>query len=188
MNINWPHAKAAASASGNVLNMTEDKAGQTDFKALFASQLMQMWQDYRETGLTASEQMLKEAGGEEALQAKRELEEKGSALFKKDEDTAAEGKSSGREDCGPAAHETAAGRKAGSVAAHRHQEQRSGRIPDQAGAKEATVWRYSVKKECISSSETAYALFFLAQKPVALLSIMLTSSESSGISVSLRIA
>ena len=93
MNINWPHAKAAASASGNVLNMTEDKAEQTDLKALFASQLMQMWQDYRETGLTASEQMLKEAGGEEALQAKRDLEQKGSALFKKDEDTAAEGKS-----------------------------------------------------------------------------------------------
>lgn len=93
MNINWPHAKAAASASGNVLNMAEDKAEQKNFKALFASQLMQMWQDYRETGLTASEQMLKEAGGEEALQAKRELEEKGSALFNKDEDTAAEGKS-----------------------------------------------------------------------------------------------
>lgn len=92
MNINWPHVKAAASASGNVLNMAEDRAEQKNFKALFASQLQQMWQDYRETGLTAGEQALKAAGGEEALQAKKDLEEKGSALFNKDENTAKEDK------------------------------------------------------------------------------------------------
>ena len=93
MNINWPNVKAAASASGNVLNTFGSKEEQGDFKALFASQLQQMWQDYRETGLTAAEQKLKEAGGEEALQAKKDLEEKGSALFSKDENTAAEDKS-----------------------------------------------------------------------------------------------
>ena len=61
MNINWPNIKAAASASGNVLNTAEVKTNEKDFKALFASQLMQMWQDYRETGLTAGEQLLKAA-------------------------------------------------------------------------------------------------------------------------------
>ena len=62
MNINWPNVKAAASASGNVLNMPGSKEEVNSFKALFASQLQQMWQDYRETGLTAAEQKLKEAG------------------------------------------------------------------------------------------------------------------------------
>jgi hypothetical protein len=92
MNINWPNLKAAASASGNVLNMPGSKEEMKDFKALFASQLTQMWQDYRETGLTASEQALKAAGGEEALQAKKDLEESGSSLFNKDENTAEEDK------------------------------------------------------------------------------------------------
>ena len=90
MNINWPNLKAAASASGNVLQTAESQEEKSDFKALFASQLQQMWQDYRETGLTAAEQELKEAGGEEALEAKKELEEQGSALFT-DEKNAQEG-------------------------------------------------------------------------------------------------
>lgn len=93
MNINWPNIKAAASASGNVLNMTETTEDKQNFKALFASQLMQMWQDYRETGLTAGEQLLKAAGGEEALQAKKDLEESGSALFT-DEKNAEDGSGS----------------------------------------------------------------------------------------------
>lgn len=80
MNINWPNLKAAA-ASGNVLQAAGHQEEKTDFKTLFASQLQEMWQDYRETGLTAAEQKLKEAGGEEALQAKKDLEESGSALF-----------------------------------------------------------------------------------------------------------
>ena len=88
MNINWPNIKAAASASGNVLNTSEVKTSESekDFKAMFASQLMQMWQDYRETGLTAGEQLLKAAGGEEALQAKEDLKESGSALFTEEKD------------------------------------------------------------------------------------------------------
>ena len=93
MDINAITTKAAASASSNVLNTAETSRDKKDFKALFASQLTQMWQDYRETGLTAGEQLLKAAGGEEALQAKKDLEEKGSALFSKDENTAAEDKS-----------------------------------------------------------------------------------------------
>ena len=75
MNINWPNVKAAASASGNVLNMPGSKEEVNSFKALFASQLQQMWQDYRETGLTAAEQKLKEAGGEEALHQECRLDE-----------------------------------------------------------------------------------------------------------------
>ena len=90
MNINWPNVKAAA--SGNVLNTPGSKEELKDFKTIFASQLTQMWQDYRETGLTASEQALKAAGGEEALQAKKDLEESGSSLFNKDENTAEEDK------------------------------------------------------------------------------------------------
>lgn len=81
MDINAITTKAAASASSNVLNTAETSRDKKDFKALFASQLTQMWQDYRETGLTAGEQLLKAAGGEEALQAKKDLEESGSALF-----------------------------------------------------------------------------------------------------------
>ena len=81
MDINAITTKAAASASSNVLNTAETSKDKKDFKALFASQLTQMWQDYRETGLTAGEQLLKAAGGEEALQAKKDLEESGSALF-----------------------------------------------------------------------------------------------------------
>ena len=96
MNINWPNVKAAASASGNVLNMPGSKEEVNSFKALFASQLQQMWQDYRETGLTAAEQKLKEAGGEEALQAKKDLEENGSALFA--DEKKAEDSSSGKHD------------------------------------------------------------------------------------------
>ena len=40
MNINWPNIKAAASASGNVLNTAEVKTNENenDFKTLFASQ------------------------------------------------------------------------------------------------------------------------------------------------------
>lgn len=86
MDINAITTKAAASASNNVLNTAETSKDKKDFKALFASQLTQMWQDYRETGLTAGEQLLNAAGGEEALQAKKDLEESGSALFTDEKD------------------------------------------------------------------------------------------------------
>ena len=92
MNLQNIDLKAAASAGSNVLNTGRAgaQAGGPDFRQLFALQLSALQADYEETKLTAAEQALRDAGGDTALQAKKYLEEHGSALFK-DEIKAADG-------------------------------------------------------------------------------------------------
>ena len=91
MNLNDIALKPAASAGGNVLNSASagrggSAAGGMDFKALFSQNLAALKADYAETGLTAAEQVLWAAGGDTALQAKEDLEKKGSALFTDEKD------------------------------------------------------------------------------------------------------
>lgn len=86
MNLQNIDLKAAASAGSNVLNAgnagrTGTQGSGADFKALFAKQLSALQADYEETGLTAAEQALREAGGKAALEAKKYLQKRGSALF-----------------------------------------------------------------------------------------------------------
>jgi hypothetical protein len=63
--------KPAASAGENVLNTADEKP---DFKALFAAKLAAMTDNFQETGLTAAQQALYDAGGAAILEAKRELD------------------------------------------------------------------------------------------------------------------
>ena len=74
------------SGSIGVKKQTKNEDPGLDFKSLFSETLAELKEDYEETGLTPAEQLLKAKGGENALEAKEDLEKSGSALFNDDEE------------------------------------------------------------------------------------------------------
>ena len=55
---------------------TTSTTGSTDFQAIYSSKVQELWQNFAETGLTAAEQELKKAGGEDAVRLKKEIEKR----------------------------------------------------------------------------------------------------------------
>jgi hypothetical protein len=45
-----------------------------DFGAIYSDKVKKLWDDFQKTGLTAADQALKDAGGEDVLKLKQELE------------------------------------------------------------------------------------------------------------------
>ncbi len=60
--------------AATITNTAAKTSSAADFQAIYNSKVQQLWNDFAETGLTAADQALKKAGGEEALDIKKERE------------------------------------------------------------------------------------------------------------------
>ena len=69
-------AATTKTASQGTAAKTTSTTGSTDFQAIYSSKVQELWQNFAETGLTAAEQELKKAGGEDAVRLKKEIEKR----------------------------------------------------------------------------------------------------------------
>lgn len=76
MRIQTDTTDSTATMTSTAGTAAKTTASTTDFQAIYNSKVHELWEDFAETGLTAADQALKKAGGEEALELKKEIEKR----------------------------------------------------------------------------------------------------------------
>ena len=73
MRIQTDTTDSTATMTSTAGTAAKTTASTTDFQAIYNSKVQELWEDFAETGLTAADQALKKAGGEEERDARKNL-------------------------------------------------------------------------------------------------------------------